>query len=157
MLPLTVFPRFSPHQFAKLSKIGAKTTYNENDLNFKAGISLFSFVCGPHFSKDNISETMPSAGKNSLILKYTKVLPEAFPPSKGSLKAAGYDIKSAVDLTVPARGKALVDSGLKIELPEGCYGRIAPRSGLAVKNFIDVGGKITNIVTNYIVSELEDL
>lgn len=76
----------------------------------------------------------------SVVLKYTKVIPQAFPPSKGSLKAAGFDLKSAVDAVVPSRGKALVDTGLKIELPEGCYGRIAPRSGLAVKNFIDVGG-----------------
>lgn len=83
---------------------------------------------------------MPAVN-GSLILKYTKVVPEAFAPSKGSVKAAGYDIKSAFDITVPARGKALVDTGLKIQLPEGCYGRIAPRSGLAVKNFIDVGGK----------------
>lgn len=80
---------------------------------------------------------MPST---SLILKYTKIVPEAYPPTKGSVKAAGYDLKSAFDCSVPARGKALVDTGLKVELPEGCYGRIAPRSGLAVKNFIDVGG-----------------
>lgn len=74
------------------------------------------------------------------VLKFMKVLPEAFAPVRGSAKAAGYDLKSAVDCTVPARGKALVDTGLKIQLPEGCYGRVAPRSGLAVKNFIDVGG-----------------
>ena len=30
---------------------------------------------------------------------------------------------------------------LKIALPDGCYGRVAPRSGLAHKHFIDVGGK----------------
>lgn len=84
---------------------------------------------------------MPSVNE-SLVLKYTKVIPEAFPPTKGSVKAAGYDLKSACDITVPARGKALVDTGLKIQLPEGCYGRIAPRSGLAVKNFIDVGGEL---------------
>lgn len=83
---------------------------------------------------------MPSVNE-SLVLKYSKVVPEAYAPTKGSLKAAGYDLKSAFDITVPARGKALVDTGLKIQLPEGCYGRIAPRSGLAVKNFIDVGGK----------------
>lgn len=83
---------------------------------------------------------MPSVN-GSLVLKYTKVVPEAYPPTKGSVKAAGYDLKSAYDVTVPARGKALVDTGIKIQLPEGCYGRIAPRSGLAVKNFIDVGGK----------------
>jgi dUTPase len=34
-----------------------------------------------------------------------------------------------------------VQTDIQIEVPEGCYGRVAPRSGLAVKNFIDVGGK----------------
>jgi dUTP pyrophosphatase len=29
-------------------------------------------------------------------------------------------------------------------VPHGTYGRIAPRSGLAWKNFIDVGGKCLN-------------
>lgn len=48
---------------------------------------------------------------------------------------------SAYDCIVPARGKALVKTDLQIELPTGCYGRVAPRSGLALKNFIDVGGK----------------
>jgi dUTP pyrophosphatase len=45
---------------------------------------------------------------------------------------------------VPARGKAIVKTDIQIELPEGCYGRIAPRSGLAAKNFIDIGGKKNN-------------
>lgn len=74
------------------------------------------------------------------ILKFTKVIPEAFSPSKGSAKAAGFDLKSAYEYNVPARGKTLIDTGIKIQLPEGCYGRIAPRSGLAAKHFIDVGG-----------------
>ncbi|XP_018573994.1 deoxyuridine 5'-triphosphate nucleotidohydrolase [Anoplophora glabripennis] len=99
-------------------------------------------------SSKNSSETketakMPSVN-GSLVLKYTKVIPEAYPPTKGSVKAAGYDLKSACDVTVPARGKALVDTGIKIQLPEGCYGRIAPRSGLAVKNFIDVGAGVVD-------------
>lgn len=48
---------------------------------------------------------------------------------------------SAYDYVVPARGKELVKTDLQIELPTGCYGRVAPRSGLALKNFIDVGGR----------------
>ena len=75
-----------------------------------------------------------------MILKFVKVIPEAFAPTKGSPKAAGFDLKSVHNCVIPAHGKELVDTGLKIQLPEGCYGRIAPRSGLAVKNFIDVGG-----------------
>lgn len=47
---------------------------------------------------------------------------------------------SAYDSTVAAKGKAIVLTDLSIAVPEGCYGRVAPRSGLAAKNFIDVGG-----------------
>jgi dUTPase len=47
---------------------------------------------------------------------------------------------SAYDVTVPARGKALIQTDLQIKLPVGCYGRIAPRSGLALHHHIDVGG-----------------
>lgn len=83
---------------------------------------------------------MPSS--TPVVLKYTKAIPQAFPPCKGSTKAAGYDLKSAYDYTVKARGKQIVDTGIKVQLPEGCYGRIAPRSGLAAKNCIDVGGLI---------------
>lgn len=54
---------------------------------------------------------------------------------------------SAYDYVVPARGKELVKTDLQIELPHGCYGRVAPRSGLAVKNFIDVGGTYNISIT----------
>lgn len=37
---------------------------------------------------------------------------------------------SAEKKTVPAHGKALVDTQLSIAVPKGTYGRIAPRSGL---------------------------
>ncbi|XP_045779057.1 deoxyuridine 5'-triphosphate nucleotidohydrolase [Maniola jurtina] len=76
------------------------------------------------------------------VLKFTRLSENAFPPVKGSEKAAGFDLKSAYDYTVSARGKELVKTDLQIELPSGCYGRVAPRSGLAVKNFIDVGAGV---------------
>lgn len=85
---------------------------------------------------------MPAADSTSkMILKFSKAVPDAFAPTKGSEKAAGYDLRSAYDYVVAPRGKEMVDTGIKIQLPEGCYGRIAPRSGLAAKNFIDVGGE----------------
>ncbi|XP_045504115.1 deoxyuridine 5'-triphosphate nucleotidohydrolase [Colias croceus] len=77
-----------------------------------------------------------------VTLKFTRLTENAFPPVKGSEKAAGYDLKSAYDYIVPARGKELVKTDLQIELPSECYGRVAPRSGLAVKNFIDVGAGV---------------
>lgn len=63
-------------------------------------------------------------------------------PTRGSDKAAGYDLYSAVDITVPKQGKALVKTDIAIAIPHGHYGRVAPRSGLAVKKFIDVGAGV---------------
>jgi len=43
---------------------------------------------------------------------------------------------------VKANDRTLVRTELKIQLPKNTYGRIAPRSGLALKQFIDVGGGV---------------
>uniref|UniRef100_A0A4W3GEU8 dUTP diphosphatase n=1 Tax=Callorhinchus milii TaxID=7868 RepID=A0A4W3GEU8_CALMI len=48
---------------------------------------------------------------------------------------------SAYDYIIPPQDKAIVKTDIQIALPPGCYGRVAPRSGLASKYFIDVGGK----------------
>ena len=60
----------------------------------------------------------------------------------GSTGAAGYDLAAAQTAVVPAHGKLLVKTGLSISMPTGCYGRIAPRSGLALKKFIDIGAGV---------------
>ncbi|XP_073819853.1 deoxyuridine triphosphatase [Musca autumnalis] len=78
------------------------------------------------------------------VLRWAKLTENAFEPVRGSERAAGLDLRSAYDLVVPARGKALVKTDLQIEVPNGSYGRIAPRSGLAVKNFIDVGAGVVD-------------
>ena len=62
--------------------------------------------------------------------------------TRKSSKAAGVDLHSAYDVTVPARGNALISTNLQIQLPEGCYGRIAPRSGMALEHHIEVGGGV---------------
>ncbi|KAF5591797.1 dUTP pyrophosphatase [Fusarium subglutinans] len=63
-------------------------------------------------------------------------------PTRGSAFAAGYDIYAARDTTIPTRGKALVDTDISMAVPAGTYGRIAPRSGLASKHFIDTGAGV---------------
>uniref|UniRef100_A0A1I8BA63 Deoxyuridine 5'-triphosphate nucleotidohydrolase n=1 Tax=Meloidogyne hapla TaxID=6305 RepID=A0A1I8BA63_MELHA len=80
-------------------------------------------------------------------LSYKKIKKEALAPVFGSKNAAGADLHSAEDCVVPAKGKYLVSTGIQIALPDGYYGRIAPRSGLASKNFIDVGAGV--IDTDY--------
>ncbi|XP_073986254.1 deoxyuridine triphosphatase isoform X2 [Rhodnius prolixus] len=81
---------------------------------------------------------------DSPVLRFVKLSSKAFAPTKGSDKAAGFDLKSAYNYIISARGKELIKTDLQIDLPEGCYGRIAPRSGLAWKNHIDVGAGVVD-------------
>lgn len=78
------------------------------------------------------------------VLRFAKLTENAFAPVKGSTKAAGFDLRSAYDYIVPAKGKEVIKTDLQIHVPEGSYGRVAPRSGLAVKNFIDVGAGVVD-------------
>merc|ERR1712027_12252 len=78
------------------------------------------------------------------VLKFAKLSQNAYAPTKGSARAAGYDLRSAYDCTIPANGKAIVKTDIQIRVPEGTYGRIAPRSGLAAKHHIDVGAGVVD-------------
>lgn len=77
-----------------------------------------------------------------MSLKVKRVSSNAIIPFRASKGAAGYDLSSAKDMTVPAHGKALIPTDLIIAVPEGTYGRIAPRSSLAWKSHIDVGAGV---------------
>ena len=56
--------------------------------------------------------------------------------------AAGHDLYAMDEVLILAKGQTLVDTGLAIGLPRGTYARIAPRSGLANKKRINVGGGV---------------
>ena len=66
-------------------------------------------------------------------------------PVRGTTGAAGYDISAASGCVIPAHGKGSVDTGLVVSLPLGTYARIAPRSGLAYRHFIDVGAAVVDL------------
>lgn len=76
------------------------------------------------------------------VLKFVRTSENATAPVRGSVYAAGFDLFSSGEVTVPAFGKALIPTDIKVRIPEGCYGRIAPRSGLALKHFLDVGAGV---------------
>ncbi len=66
----------------------------------------------------------------------------AYLPAYSHPGDAGADLQSGVDTVIPARGRALVPTGIKIMLPEGCAGLVWPRSGLAVKQGLDCGAGV---------------
>lgn len=63
-------------------------------------------------------------------------------PTRGSPLSAGYDLYAAEKSSIPKRSRALIDLQISIACPEGTYGRIAPRSGLAVKHGINTGAGV---------------
>ena len=78
-----------------------------------------------------------------MSLKVKKLTFDAIVPTRGSDGAVGYDLYSSEDAVVPNQaGRALVGTGITVVLPPGVYGRVAPRSGLAVKHCINVGAGV---------------
>lgn len=69
----------------------------------------------------------------------------AVAPKRASPGAAGHDLSAAYAYTVPKRGKELIKTDLRLYLPAGTYGRVAPRSGLAWKHSIDVGAGVIDL------------
>ena len=53
-----------------------------------------------------------------------------------------YDLFSAESCVVPARKRLLIRTDLAVAIPTGFYGRVASRSGLALKKGIDVGAGV---------------
>lgn len=83
-----------------------------------------------------------SSSKSSSVV-YVKLLsPDAFAPKHSTPGAAGLDLLSPIACRVKAKDKLLIDLNLLIDLPDGTYGRIAPRSGLSANHFIDVGAGV---------------
>ncbi|CAG8567494.1 6878_t:CDS:2 [Paraglomus brasilianum] len=76
----------------------------------------------------------------ALLVK--KLSEKARLPKRGSSQAAGYDLYSSTNTIIPAHGKAVVPTDLSICVPEGTYGRVAPRSGLALRHFLDCGAGV---------------
>jgi dUTP pyrophosphatase len=80
------------------------------------------------------------------MIKVKKEHANAKLPTRANPEDAGADLYSVENITIPPQSRTLVSTGISIELPQdNLYGRIAPRSGLAFKNGIDVlAGVIDN-------------
>lgn len=76
------------------------------------------------------------------VPRFVKLHPGAHIPTKATPHSVGYDIRLISDLVIPAGG-AIVDVGLGVIPPDGHYGQLLSRSGLASKNgIVTYGGVI---------------
>lgn len=91
----------------------------------------------------------PPGQSNMYSLAVKLVEPGAKAPTKMTAGSAGFDLYSSESAEIPPTrcdpdgraevGRALVSTGLVIELPPGTVGRIASRSGLSIKANIEAG------------------
>ncbi len=72
------------------------------------------------------------------VLSFKRLSPRATLPKRGSSSAAGLDMYSIETVSIAPKQRLLVRTGLAVAIPEGFYGRLAPRSGLATKQGLDV-------------------
>lgn len=77
-----------------------------------------------------------------MSLKIKKLLPHAIVPSRATPQSAGYDLYSSEGYVLLPGHRVVVSTGIQVQLPPGVYGRIAPRSGLAVKHGLGVGAGV---------------
>lgn len=70
-------------------------------------------------------------------VKIIKISEDAIIPKYATSQDAGCDIYSIENVLIKSKEFKSIKTGIKIEIPNGYYGRIAPKSGLALKNGID--------------------
>ena len=87
----------------------------------------------------------------SVIVKFVKADSRIILPQYESDGAAGMDLRAFLDadVTLPPLGRAVIPTGLKIELPEGYEAQVRPRSGLAAKTGLTVLNSPGTIDSDY--------
>ena len=75
-------------------------------------------------------------------LKVKKLTDNARIPRKGLPGAAGYDLYSAYEYCITPGSCIKVQTDIAVKVPKGCYGRIAPRSSLALMHSISIEGGV---------------
>ena len=77
-------------------------------------------------------------------LRYKKLSKHATAPTRATAGSVGYDLYSAVGITLSAGCCVLVPTDIALQCPKGVYPRVAPRSSMACR-FPDMGVDVVDI------------
>ena len=79
-------------------------------------------------------------------VKYKKLKDSAIEPTKGSEKAAGYDLYANINgndsITINPGETVVIGTGLSFELPDNTFAAIFARSGLSTKSGLAPANKV---------------
>jgi dUTP pyrophosphatase len=87
--------------------------------------------------QQNTDPISPDTFRFEFSVKVKRIHPAAALPERGTNWSAGADLTCVEAFTLAPGERRLVPTGLVIEIPPGWYGRIAPRSGMAVRHGVD--------------------
>lgn len=99
-----------------------------------------------------------------MILKFKKLRPESLAPTRQNAGDAGLDLYAARPTVIPYRGRAVIPTGIAVEIPEGHAGIVMGRSGntsrlglLTASGLVDSGyrGEVGVMVFNCSETEIE--
>ena len=77
-------------------------------------------------------------------INVVKTHPLARIPTKDTEGSVGFSLFSVDDYVLYPNQRVTLDTGVILEIPHGMYGRIAPKSGLAMKYGIEVLGGVVD-------------
>ena len=93
---------------------------------------MATFVTFKPTDGEKLSEDEP-------VLKYRLLTSKAYPPTRETVGSIGYDLRSPRFARIPPRGGTYyLPLVIAFQIPEGHYGRLAPKSGLAIYRSIGV-------------------
>ena len=95
-------------------------------------ISMAKFVTFKPVESEKLNKSEP-------VLKYKLLTSKAYPPTRETAGSIGYDLRSPRFARIPPKGGTYyLPLGIAFQIPEGHYGRLAPKSGLAIYRSIGV-------------------
>lgn len=70
-------------------------------------------------------------------------------PAYATTGSAGLDLRADVEVALAPGERALVPTGLAVEIPPGCEGQVRPRSGLALRHGLTMANAPGTIDSDY--------
>ena len=75
-------------------------------------------------------------------LPFVKMSANVITPTRATGGLVGLDFYSPEDYVIPPHRQLLIPTQIKLQIPLGYYGRIAPKSGLAILHQLHVGAGV---------------
>lgn len=82
-------------------------------------------------------------------VNFKKLTEDAHTPTRGSEYAAGWDMYATTDYEIAPGGCVMIPTHIAVEIPNGCFGALYSRSGMACKRGLRLANCVGVIDSDY--------